>query len=155
MPLILTTAGGRLPTVTVTELSPAVLPSVHVPIGVGEPEIVLVGASGSVQPPALTATVILTPPRMLPFASFTEKVGAGVTGKPAVASAVVANVGAIDAGFGGDVESLQPNAAATTTKKIDRAEFDDFRFMGPRLTLLGSVSIPETLLASHLFFSSP
>jgi hypothetical protein len=43
---------------------------------------------------------------MFPLASFTENVGEGVTGNPAVASAAVAEAGATEAGLGGDVDSL-------------------------------------------------
>ena len=123
-PFTLIVATGSPDTVTVTEFNPAVLPSVQVPTGVGPPETVLVGMSGIVPPPAVTATVTLTPPSVFPLPSLTTKVGDDVSGKPAVPSTDVETVGETEAGFGGAVDSLQPATKpaviAIAAKRIDR-----------------------------------
>jgi hypothetical protein len=113
------TSGVRVPTVTVTVFNPAVLPSVHVPIGVAAPATVDVGAVERVPPPPVTATVMPTPPRILPLASFTENVGVAVRARPAVADGVVLAT-STDDGVGGAVPSLHavPNVARAIIGKM-------------------------------------
>jgi hypothetical protein len=74
---------------------------------VGDPESVDVGELESVPPPAVTATVTGTPPRIFPPASFTENVGELPRTRPAVADGVF-DAAAIEAGTAGSVPLLQP-----------------------------------------------
>lgn len=116
-PVTLIRIGERLPTVTVTVFTPAILPSVHAPIEVGEPADVVVGEFASVPPPAVTAIVIGTPPMVFPLPSFTEKVGADARGRPAV-PVVILTSAEIEAGTAGSVPLEQPaiTKAITTAK---------------------------------------
>jgi hypothetical protein len=115
------TSGARLPTVTVTVFTPAVLPRVHVPIDVGESEFVDVGAFASVPPPAVTVTVIETPPRIFPFASLTENVGELANTSPAVPDGVVDPAVSED-GTDGSVPPEQPKMAKAIAAAVSGSE---------------------------------
>ena len=104
------TMGERPGTVTVTVLTPATLPSVHVPTEVGDPDAVVVGELASVPPPAVTVIVIGTPPMVFPLASFTENVGDVASTSPAVAVGIDMSA-EIEAGTAGSVPPEQPDSA--------------------------------------------
>jgi hypothetical protein len=98
-----------------TVLTPAILPRVQVPIDVGDPDVVDVGAFAIVPPPAVTVTVTATPPRIFPLPSFTEKVGA--VARPAVADGVV-DEPVIELGTEGSVPLEQPRKVTAITAAI-------------------------------------
>ena len=118
-------SGESSPTVTVSVFAPAVRPSVQVPTGVGDPEVVVPEVPVMVPPPAVTAMVNGTPPMIAPLASSTENVGAVVNASPAVPLGRLPAT-CTDLGIGGSV-LLHPDpvTAATMESAITRAYLTD------------------------------
>jgi hypothetical protein len=91
---------GRPETVTVITLGPDCWPKVTVPTDVGPALAVCVGELVTFALPLVTVTVTGTPPRLLPCASLTTKVGDGVRTDPAVPENCASLAAATEAGTG-------------------------------------------------------